>query len=162
MTRTLRHAPILSGWWTSDQRRESPQVLSGRWQQEQTRPGRLVVHADEADRASGHASSVRTASRSSCAHVVTPQSLRCQQQSGNPARVAINVACCVMSKVATREGPSSRFDLSNIGIYRDFVQKLTALKGHVVAGPDCRGAAGTRVAHCFERLSRPTTPVGKK
>jgi hypothetical protein len=55
---------------------------SGRWQQAQTRPGRLVVHAIEADRASEYASSVRTASRSSCAHVATSQSLGCQQTTG--------------------------------------------------------------------------------
>src|ERR1700761_7022686 len=50
---------------------------SERWQQEQTRPEPLAVHVVEADRASGCASSVRTASRSSCAHVATSQSPRC-------------------------------------------------------------------------------------
>src|SRR5256885_16666557 len=44
---------------------------SGRWPPEQIRPGRLVDHAVEAGRASGYASSARTASRSSCVHVAT-------------------------------------------------------------------------------------------
>src|SRR5579863_439339 len=52
---------------------------SGRWRREQTRPGRLAGLAIEADRASGYALGVRTASRSSCAPALiarTPRSLR--------------------------------------------------------------------------------------
>src|SRR5271154_4711222 len=52
---------------------------SGRWQQEQTRPGRLAGLAVEADRASGCASNVRTASRSSCGPVATAQNPQYQQ-----------------------------------------------------------------------------------
>jgi len=54
-------------------------VGSGRWPPERTHPGRLGDHAVEVDRASGCASSVRTASRSSCAHVATAQSPQCQR-----------------------------------------------------------------------------------
>src|SRR6478609_948212 len=67
-------------------------ACSGRWQQEQTRPERLVVHAVEADRASGYVSNVQTASRSSCAHVVTSQSLRCQQTTEQRLGVFMDVA----------------------------------------------------------------------
>src|SRR3954454_8795108 len=41
---------------------------SGRWRLEQTHPGHLAGRAIGADQASGCASSVRTSSRSSCAH----------------------------------------------------------------------------------------------
>src|SRR6476661_1403554 len=52
---------------------------SEQWRPEQIHPEHLVDHAVEADRASGCASSVRTASRSSCAHVATARSPRCQR-----------------------------------------------------------------------------------
>jgi len=52
---------------------------SERWRPEQTHPGRLVDHAVEVGRASGCASGAQTASRSSCAHVATPRSPRCQR-----------------------------------------------------------------------------------
>src|ERR1700723_4030924 len=52
---------------------------SERWRPEQTHPAHLAGRAVGADRASGSASSVRTASRSFCAHVVTAQSLRFQR-----------------------------------------------------------------------------------
>ena len=55
---------------------------SERWQPEQTHAGRLVGHAVEVDRASRCASSVRTASRSSCAPVATAQSPRCKRTTG--------------------------------------------------------------------------------
>jgi hypothetical protein len=55
---------------------------SVRWRPERTHPGRLVGHAIVVDRASGCASGVRTASRSSCAHVATAQSPRCQRTTG--------------------------------------------------------------------------------
>ena len=59
-----------------------PAAGSEQWQQEQTHPGHLVGHAAEADRASGCASNVRTASRSSCAHAATARSHRCQRTTG--------------------------------------------------------------------------------
>ena len=52
---------------------------SEQWRPERTHPGRLVGHEVEADRAAGCASDVRTASRSSSAHVATAQSPRCQR-----------------------------------------------------------------------------------
>src|SRR6478736_7258611 len=52
---------------------------SEQWRPEQIRPEHLVDHAVEADRASGCASSARTASRSSCAGAATARSPRCQQ-----------------------------------------------------------------------------------
>src|SRR5882757_1611309 len=55
---------------------------SERGRPEQIRPGRLVGHAVEADRVSGCASSVRTASRSSCAPAATAPSPRCQRTTG--------------------------------------------------------------------------------
>ena len=63
---------------------------SGRWQQKQTRPGRLLVPAVEADQASGCAPDVRTASRSSCAHAVTSQGI--SNRPGNVSRVFMDVA----------------------------------------------------------------------
>jgi PAS domain-containing protein len=61
---------------SSNQRCQPPQILGDG--SKNKHPGHLVVRVVEADRASGCALSVRTASRSSCAHVATAQSFRCQ------------------------------------------------------------------------------------
>src|SRR5436305_1903283 len=60
------------------------QVAAGsvRWRPEQTHPGRLAGPAVEADRASGCASSVRTASRSFCVHGVIARRLQCPGKTG--------------------------------------------------------------------------------
>jgi hypothetical protein len=65
---------------------------SGRWQPEQIRPVRLVDHAVEAGGASECAPSARTASRSSCAHVVTARILGVGERTGNIPGVLMDVA----------------------------------------------------------------------
>jgi len=64
--------------------RPAPRTFVGseRWQPEQTRPVRLVDHAVGADRASGCASSVRTASRSSCVPALIGRRPRSQRRTG--------------------------------------------------------------------------------
>src|ERR1700743_2967089 len=56
--------------------RPGPRTVAGseRWRPEQTHPGHLAGRAAGADRASGCASSVRTSSRSFCAHVAPARS----------------------------------------------------------------------------------------
>jgi hypothetical protein len=67
-------------------------VGSEQWRPEQTRPERLVDHAVETDRASECASSARTASRSSCAHVAIARSLGASERPGNVSSVRMDVA----------------------------------------------------------------------
>src|SRR6476469_9545231 len=74
----MHMAPAGGGRATSDASRRRFWAIAP----EQTHPGRLVDHAAEADPASGCASSVRTASRSSCAHAATARSSRCQRTIG--------------------------------------------------------------------------------
>src|SRR6476659_1732963 len=65
---------------------------SEQWRPEQIRPEHLVDHAVEADRASGCASDVRTASRSSSARVATAQSPRANERSRDVVGVLMDIA----------------------------------------------------------------------
>jgi hypothetical protein len=86
---------------------------SERWRPEQTHPGHLAGHAIGADRASRCASSVQTASRSSCAHAATARSPRCQPTTGRRLGHAhgYRAGFCVMvplgsTAVLIERGPS--------------------------------------------------------
>ena len=64
---------------------------SERWRPEQIHPECLVGHEAEADRASGCASSVRTASRSSCARARLFKALGASERAGNVSGVFMDV-----------------------------------------------------------------------
>ena len=127
---------------------------SGRWRPEQTRPGHLAVHVVEADRASGCASSARTASRSSCAHVATAQSVRCPASDRATSR-----ACSWISRGILRDGSSFwqplRFEWANVAIeLACAIQKRLALMhGAACSKPLSAGAVVDVVGRVISKVA---------